>query len=160
MSARRVTKLPDLPSDLIRLALRDLKQVEKMKKTYRVDMGTWFEAKDSHNYNKCAVCFAGSVMARTCKLDPKDIELGFTDAVNTLTDDLDASDKFIALDNFREGYVKRGLNRVFNITKYVGDKGINFPGIMDRHIVKYEKDKRKFKQQMANLANDLAAVGL
>ena len=55
-SLRRFRKL----SDLMEVAIKDLRLVERQKKTYRIWMGDWHEPKSD---GKCAVCLAGSVMA-------------------------------------------------------------------------------------------------
>ena len=65
--AKQVDKLPNKPSELIRLAIKDLSAVEKLKE-YKVDMHTWHEAPNDYNYYKCQVCFGGAVMARTMKV--------------------------------------------------------------------------------------------
>lgn len=57
-SLRRFRKL----SDLMEVAIKDLRLVERQKKTYRIWMGDWHEPKSD---GKCAVCLAGSVMAKT-----------------------------------------------------------------------------------------------
>jgi hypothetical protein len=54
------------PSQLIKLALKDLRQVEKMPDKYVVDMGLWHKP-NSH----CSVCFAGAVMAVSLKISHK-----------------------------------------------------------------------------------------
>lgn len=61
-------------SDLLEVALKDLAAVERMKKTYKVDMGSWHEPKFGDD-SRCAVCLAGSVMARTMQLPPSVSEL-------------------------------------------------------------------------------------
>lgn len=85
------------PSALIRVAVKDLSEVEKMPKTYKVDMGT-FHSPNSH----CRVCFAGSVMARTLNSDPEDFK-----------DPNDfgpvSSGRLEALDQFRMGHVGGAL---------------------------------------------------
>jgi len=50
--------LPDKLSDIILIALEDLRKVERSKK-YKVYMGVW------HSPNGvCSVCFAGAVMSQ------------------------------------------------------------------------------------------------
>lgn len=62
-----MTLLPDKLSDLIRLALCDLKEVERDPR-YAVDMAVWHL---SHPITgRCAVCLAGSVMAKTLGVPP------------------------------------------------------------------------------------------
>ena len=53
-------KLPNKPSELLKVALTDLELVEGDSK-YRVDMRNWH----TPQYDKtCEVCLAGSVMAK------------------------------------------------------------------------------------------------
>lgn len=59
-------KLPNKPSDLLRLSVSDCKKVEKMK-TRKLNMNTWHVP----DIRGCQVCMAGAVMDRTLKLDPK-----------------------------------------------------------------------------------------
>ena len=51
-------KLPNKLSSLIRVAVRDLRKVEKLTRKYKINMGDWHQP-NSH----CSVCFAGGVMA-------------------------------------------------------------------------------------------------
>lgn len=75
-------KLPSKPSELIRVALKDLRKAERSKK-YVIDMGTWHEPHGDWEFNpdkgydeyvpngKCTVCLAGSVIAGTLGVSPK-----------------------------------------------------------------------------------------
>ena len=62
-----MTALPDKPSQLLRLAVKDA-QLCQQDPNYRLDMGTWHSPVGS----LCFVCMAGAVMAKTLKL-PGDI---------------------------------------------------------------------------------------
>lgn len=53
--------LPSQPSALIRLALNDLRWVERIE-GYHVDMGEWHKP-GSRSNGSCAVCLAGAVIA-------------------------------------------------------------------------------------------------
>ena len=131
-------RLPDLPSDLIRVALADLRQIEK-RPEYVVDMDIWHESR----LHTCAVCFAGAVMA---------LELGI--GVNTNMEASDFNDdiapKLEALEEFRAGEVDVGL-------EYLG-RQTNPPIKVD--ITPYEKSPTQFKADMHDLANKLADLGL
>ncbi len=59
-----IVPVPDKPSELIRLAIADLKKTAAMPDDYTIDMHQW-HGKDWQNEKKCSVCFAGSVMAQT-----------------------------------------------------------------------------------------------
>ena len=133
-------RLPNKPSELIRLAIQDLELVERSKK-YKIDMETW------HNYNgnRCCVCFAGSVMAKTLEVSPtKD------SCPHEHEDEL--SQKLMALDHFRVGEVISGLNAM-NIET-------NFPAHRGDHPVEYKDDPKLFKLQMLDLSSILESEGL
>lgn len=59
-------------SDLLEVALKDLVSVERMKKTYVVNMGLWHSPSYHDENGRCAVCLAGSVMACTMQI-PTDV---------------------------------------------------------------------------------------
>lgn len=132
--------LPRHPSTLIRIAVEDLKAVEKAKKRFTVNMGTWHEMEDG----KCAVCFAGAVMAKTLKL--KDTSDGHPSSQRGNSPQLNA------LNYFREGHVQEALSEL-GIARKDGDP-------TNRNVAGYEYDKRKFKRTMLQLAAELEGVGL
>lgn len=136
--------LPDKPSDLIELALADLEKCEADPR-YRIDMNVW------HRPNgHCAVCFAGSVMAQSLGVDPRDCVM-FTDE-----DDVEFGDelmaKFHALNEFRGGYVWEGLNEL-RIVK---------PARLDNFFIvtPYTKSRDGFRADMRDLAEHLRSHGL
>ena len=53
--------LPDLPSELIRVALADLKKVEQMPDEFTVNMAEWVV----YSCDQCSVCLAGAVMTQS-----------------------------------------------------------------------------------------------
>lgn len=91
--------LPNVPSKLIRLTMRDLRKVERSKK-YVVKMGDWHVPRDD---GKCAVCAAGSVMACTLQL-PIGANLWPQDIRNEAT-----SRKLFAINYFRMGDIGQGF---------------------------------------------------
>lgn len=60
-------ELPDEPSKLIRVALRDLEKCENDFR-YRVDMSFWHNA--SEETGVCSVCLAGATLAKTMGAPP------------------------------------------------------------------------------------------
>lgn len=61
---KKATWHPATLGEAMTEALADLAKVEKLKAKYRVDMFTWHDMQQEGD-GKCAVCFAGSVMAIT-----------------------------------------------------------------------------------------------
>lgn len=87
------TKLPDKPSELLMLALRDLEITEKDPR-YIIEMSTWYEL----NYNgKCMVCLAGCVVAQELKPEPRSFTI-FPEAF-----DDDTAKKLRLIDTLRVG---------------------------------------------------------
>jgi hypothetical protein len=60
---RTETTLPSKPSDLIELALADLRKCEAQSDKYKIKMSEWHLPYAFGK--KCAVCLAGAVMAQT-----------------------------------------------------------------------------------------------
>lgn len=141
----KTRKLPNKMSELILLALRDLKKIEKLK-SYEVDMREWHTApEDTYGEStKCQVCFAGSVISRTLKM-PKNKTVDMSMFSNKM------SNKFYALDSLRQGYVGSAYRAL----------GIDSDAMhgMDRRITPYSYDSKKFKEEMYQLAQDLKKEG-
>lgn len=138
--ASKPVTLPDEPSALIRLALRDLEKAERSR-LYTIDMDNW------HLPNGvCKVCFAGSVMAfslgarRHDRVEPEDF-------------DNDTRRKLIALNYFRSGRIEYGLLTMGRSLP---------PGVpdWDRSIRPYADDPSTFKSSMRSMAKMLAKAGL
>lgn len=138
---RRPRRLPDKPSELIRVALADIRLVEEDDR-YVMDMDDWHSLRP-HNTYKCHVCVAGAVMAKSLKA--KRLEY-----VSPKNYSPSVRKKLVALDNFRSGHINNGLaimelpqtsNRIFNITAY-------------------EDDRELFHEDMNDLATYLESIGL
>lgn len=67
MAKRKIDVLPTIPSELLSLAVKDARAVEKMK-TRKLNMFAWHVPIKGY---KCAVCMAGAVMDRSLGVDPK-----------------------------------------------------------------------------------------
>lgn len=129
--------LPDKPSDLIELALADLAAVEADGR-YKVHMNMWHEPRSGF----CAVCFAGSVMAKTLGTNPGKCTAPIDYDENT-------RDKLVALDGFREGYIEDGLSYM----------GIDSGGVPSKKcIAKYGSET--FNSDMMELVRILREKGL
>ena len=141
--------LPDKPSELIRVALADLRKVEAMPETYRVDMNRWHHPMGG----KCSVCLAGSVIAQTLGEDP---------AIDTDHDEIDVDaeglgDKLSALNDFRMGDVHWGVHTMLGESTVRG-----LPEELHTALIApYDAaDPEAFHRDMAKLADDLEAAGL
>ena len=93
-----VQELPDLPSELVRVAIEDTKKVLK-DEHYKLDLGRWHDY-DKHD-GRCAVCFGGAVMSKSLGLSPK---------MTAIPSSFGASNarKLSALDCFRSGKLYDG----------------------------------------------------
>lgn len=164
----KTTKLPEKPSELLKLAMLDLEKVEADPR-YRVDMGEW------HKPNgRCSVCLAGSVMAKTLGLPPNKDD-PFYDGrrrraeiirwrlpdyrTSPASPDVDPtiSFKLFALDCFRNG----------DITCAFGYLGIKRPEALPNSIggeLSYMSEdhhrRPQWKNHMADLIGILQAEGL
>lgn len=138
-------------SELILIALDDLKKCEKLPKIYTVDMGTWHEP-NSH----CAVCFAGAVMAQTLGVSPK--HRTGPGKYPTL------HHAFMALDSTRAGFIGLALD-YYNVSRDAAELVVNLLCkrgflMLDRHsvvVTTYAANKKLFKQQMRSISKALRA---
>ncbi len=91
--------LPDLPSQLLRLALNDLHTCEEDGR-YEIDMYTyhWWNGKN----DRCHVCLAGAVMAQSLRDDILNDSAPFDFGIH--------ADKLKALDRFRRGMIRSGVS--------------------------------------------------
>lgn len=143
-----VGRLPDLPSELLLVALTDLEWIETHPESgYRVDMGQWHTA-GVDGYSGCRVCFAGAVMAR--RLDAP----MHTSYPGEFDDD--TARKLSALDLFRKGAISVGLYRLglddTALATTYATYAAEFP---DYHI-----DRDGWWTQMLGLVGILQAEGL
>lgn len=152
-SAKSV-KLPNKPSALIRLALRDLRRVEATP-GMKVDMGSWV-----YQNKVCHVCFAGSVMSKTCGL--KNVEVW--EDLSQICGEENAN-KFLALNSLREGGIGdafefMGLSRPERLPKFVDVP--SYPedcDLNDLGLAGYLKEIEKFHAAMSKLADRLERHG-
>jgi hypothetical protein len=140
-------KISNKPSVAIRQAVADLEAIEKMPE-FMIDMNMYFGKLEDENGNpkgKCAVCFAGAMIARA-KNDPNIyIE---PDRFPNKT-----RDKLYGLDRFRAGYISDGLE-MFGIKK--------LPSLLahDVEVPEYYDNKSRFKKKMLEISDQLKAFGL
>ena len=144
--------LPNKLSDLILVALSDLKAVEKVK-AYKIDMGKWHALNSSET--ACQVCQAGVVMARSldCPIGSDVTPSDYPRSINR---------KLIALDSVREGSISDALYLMGIKVKTVDQsnlvdeldegKGVSYSS--------YDKDPAKYKRYLLQVSKKLKAVGL
>ena len=134
-------QLPDKPSDLLTLALADLKKVERSSK-YKVAMSKWHMPTAD---GACAVCMAGAVIAKT--LEVERFKERTPSAFET-----DTEKKLCAID-----YLRRG-----DLTVALYVLGFDHPrflvGAID--VVDYQDDPQQFKKDMQDLIKALKGEGL
>lgn len=149
-------KLPKKPSQLIRLALKDLETVEKMPGTYTVDMSIW-HTPFRFTSGLCHVCLAGAVISQTLGGDPADylepsrfVRRGLF-GLSTKT-----YDRLMALDSFRRGAIQEGL-RALGYSKKIQKQcaGLN---LLLR--VYYADNAKVFKYNLLTLATQFEQKGL
>lgn len=148
VAAKAFTKAK--PSEVIFMALDDLAAVEKNKKLFKVDMGTYHDFREETK--KCHVCLAGALLVNRLDFDPKnDDEFFFRDIPDAV------KDRLYALDEFRCGHIREGLDLM----------GVAHPPYLveEIYIPPYPTDatlpeKRKFKAAMLKMADALEGMGL
>ena len=135
------TKLPSVPSQLIRLALADLEKCEA-DKTYRISMGNWH---NGDRGDRCLVCLAGSVMAKS--LNAKCYEACWPADFGS-----EAESCLLALNDFRRGYVDVGVLELGHAFPF------GTPKIMV--VEEYYINPTAFKHDMNTMADMLEGHGL
>lgn len=145
-------KLPHKPSELLKLALTDLELVEK-DNDYTVVMSTWHHRGED---GVCAVCLAGSVMAKTCNLD---INESFICSENKHM--IKDQDKFIAIDALRKGYLHAALKRL-KIHSSIYNILPEFYVLRDyqQMSLSYNRSPSEFKEHMCTIIGILESEGL
>jgi hypothetical protein len=139
-------KLPNKPSLLLSLALKDLEKAERSPK-YTIDMGVWHKPSPGRR-GHCQVCLGGAVLAFSLKFDP------YVDVTSTSYLSVHClGQKLSAIDNFRKGCVRSAL----------GDLGIRQESgiqVVDRRVENYHHDAKAFKRDMKTLIKDLKQMNL
>ena len=125
--------LPDKLSELLNVALKDLKKCERSKK-YEVYMMAWHLP--NSDKGTCMVCLAGSVMAKEFKLSPSECA-----AWSDIKDDKVKS-KIVALSDIAFGV---SVNRTVRLAK----DNVKAP------FVEYRKDSKKWWKYMRELLRNI-----
>lgn len=135
-------KLPNKPSALIRLALKDLSKVEKDRR-YKVNMYSWHVP--SKLTKRCSVCLAGSVMAKS---------LGAIRSTECAPSNFEETNKLRAIDYFRTGNISWGASRLGFDISHPADQDIVVS------VTTYEVDPVQFKKDMLKIATTFESIGL
>lgn len=138
--------LPDKPSELLRLAVEDLKKAEETP-YYQINMGNWHQL--SWNWetdsSRCEICLAGAVMA---------FSLGTSRDRSEYPDKFpeDTRSKLLALDLFRQGGIGHALSYI----------KLTLPDSLPAsvRVAVYSINPRLFKKDMLRIANLLEGAGL
>lgn len=138
-----MTVLPSIPSQLIRLAIKDLKLVEQ-DNNYEVNMGYWHSG--TNNREQCQVCLAGSVMAKTLETPSSSPWFPEKTGENYYS--------IAALDRFRLGYINLGLQSL-NYIRQIRDK---FKTSVS--VTFYAYNSSQFKADMLDMADQFERAGL
>ena len=153
-----MSTLPNKPSELIRLGLADLEACED-DENYRINMREWHKPcidGDGKTKPYCAVCLAGSVIAKTLGTDMnqhKDpLHFGMPEYDPP---PLGTPTKLLCLDMFRLGYVWDPLEQMGLLTYPLQAE---LPEIVT--IPLYSEDPFGFHRSMSGLANMLERHGL
>lgn len=157
------------PSELIRIAVKDLEQVEADKENYRVDMGAWHRRLPKQK--KCMVCFAGAVMAMEYVKDPsKEV-----DPWGNNFSDITCS-RLGGLNDIRNGNVRGYVSLFYNHVKGAAAKMRSARKKLDAALPQKEDfapevevvfrnpknkiERTKFRAEMAAIAATLESAGL
>ena len=152
-------KLPEMPSAVLAIALKDLTKVERSKK-YQVDMEIWHDPGIIRNV--CVVCFAGGVMAKTLNIDPKEDAMpGF--GVANVAD----TRRLCMLNAMRNGDIIEGIDLLEDIKLDVilqreekTPENYNKLTELEADVVEYIEDPGKFKKWMWKVQRLLKKMGL
>lgn len=140
-------KPPKKLSKAILMALNDLALVEQDPR-YKVDMSWWhFEDRE---IAKCHVCFAGSVMAKTCDT-PINKEIGPSEF------DREWMNTFRALNAIRSGYVE---DAILSFYGFLDDSYYGFYESFADNQLKYSQNPTEFKNAMCDVAMMLESHGM
>ena len=153
---RLTNKLPDKPSDLIDVALKDLAKAERSKK-FEIDMNVWCEPADLSS-DVCAVCLGGSVLVGTVGLDAVDGANWWIDEIITKHDSV----RIEALDALRCGNIVLFLEYVYD-NSASARRCRQAVSIRDKNFddyCTYREDPDQFKRWCRKVARDLRQVGM
>ena len=138
------TRLPEMFSECIRLALKD-EQIMHDSPVYHVDMNVYHQIRDDE-HSVCSVCFAGAVIAGTLNIrHDKNVEPCDFDAYT--------EDRLYALDLIRTGEIGEALTQI-DIPEEMHPKPDT------KKVRSYHINRKGWRRDMFSIANKLQAQGL
>ena len=143
--------LPSTPSELIRVALADLRAIER-DEGYVVNMRRWHRPVYDNDRGVCAVCLAGAVLAKTLGVEPHEV-IYDTDLARY---GCDVQGLLLALDYFRRGMIEEGLSCLGYDVDELSEEWQQYA----RKSGYNPADPEAFHVRMNNLADYLASCGL
>lgn len=142
--------LPDKLSDLAELALSDFEKCESNPRVYVMHTSYWLCMMHT---GRCAVSFAGSVIAQT-------LGVGTAEYFNNADLSPDNSRKILALDQVSHGNVRRALNCLAGLAPET-DVELWPPHPLNRRLAEYGPEYTyDFKRGMRRLIVELREAGL
>lgn len=151
------TPPPDKLSDLIRLALGDLRKCEESP-NYRINMIYWHL--NIPDESRCIVCLAGSVMAQTLQFQTSET---FNALIHQAYDGLDSTAHrwvagMYALNAARQGWVADAMCWWLDCNE--GDVIAEYARKYDHKVPYYSDDPIGFHDALTHIADLLSADGL
>ena len=144
--------LPKVPSELIRVAIEDIRQT--IKDGIEIDMEYWGSGKNSNDPQSCSVCMAGAVMLQrglSKNIAPDDFDfLG------------DNEKQYNFLDNIRCGLISTAMNAL-DIEEHPFSRLLsnnNWTRCLDDFKTWEEIGADAFLLQMEGIAKDFEIIGL
>ena len=140
--------LPSKPSELVKLAIIDLKAIEATP-GYLIDMGSWHVGHaPGSSGDKCWVCLAGAVMANSLGVKPS-MSVKPWDPI--FDSDVTLEGKLEALDSFRSGDIYHGITLMcpeFDTDEKADALLEKMGESCNIFIPEYEEDREEFYQGM------------
>lgn len=159
--------LPSKASELIRLALRDLRAVESEPDKFIVDMYEWHRPVSLNGDGPCVVCLAGSVLAKSLSVESGEYVGANLDGSMFVLRDLRShrkdfiepgvAKKLLALDYFRSDKLFNAMSLLLS-NEEMKDVGELFDD-HEQSIPDYEDDRELFHTRMGALADWLEDLG-
>lgn len=145
-------KLPDKPSEVIRIALEDMKL--SIKNGIDICMDSWSSISEG---KVCSVCMGGAVMLNTLMLNFLEVDkedLSFEEDLSFFPMSQDDKRKILFLDRVRDGYIEDSLHLFYEKKFPFNSKYIEFKNVRHVDWIQYSKENEdKFFDQIEEVIN-------